>query len=252
MEEATVKHETDDQLRVIGGMIALALGAYVAGNVIAILVITVLQSVGIPVSDYPERLALISAFSLQGLGFGGVGLVYLMYSKDGSDLIQARIPDLSGVSYLIGGIVAVLIGWGGVTFVITQLGVDPAQSELIESGLQNPALLLLLVPVSILLVGPAEELLYRGIVQGTIKRVIGPVPAIIIASAVFASIHVFGLIGSPTEMLVTLSVIFVLALILGSLYELSGNLVIPAIVHGLFNAIQFLIAYSQVMGIAAP
>lgn len=222
MAEATVEHETDDRLLTIGGVIALAIGAYVVGNIVAVLLITVLKSMGIPVADYPERLALVSAFSLQGVGFGGVGLAYLAYT-DETGFVRTRVPDLSGLSYIVGGIVAVLIGWSGVTYVITQLGIDPAQSQLVESGLENPELLLLLIPVSILLVGPSEELLYRGIVQGKIKRVLGPVRAIIIASAVFASIHVFGLIGSPTQMLVTLSVIFVLALILGSLYELSDK-----------------------------
>lgn len=248
MIDTAVKHEQDNPLQTIGGVIALAIAAYVVGNIIAGVVVFALQSVGISVVGYPERLALVSALSLQGIGFGGMGLAYLSYTDGGYGLINVNIPDLSGITYLVGGIIAVLLGWAGVTFVITQLGIDPAQSQLIESGLDNPELLLLLVPVSILLVGPGEELLYRGIVQEKIKHVLGPVGAIIIASAVFSSIHVFGLIGSPTQMFVTLSVIFVLALILGSLYEISGNLLIPAVVHGLFNAIQFLVAYDQAVG----
>lgn len=248
MTDAAVKHEQVDPVQTIGGVILLAIAAYIVGNMIAGIVVFALQSIGIPVTGYPERLALVSALSLQGLGFGGMGLAYLAYTDEGFGLIKLHFPDLSGITYLIGGIIAVLLGWAGVTFVITQLGIDPAQNQLIKSGLDNPGLLLLLVPVSILLVGPGEELLYRGIVQEKIKHAIGPVGAIIIASAVFASIHVFGLIGSPTQMVVTLSVIFVLALILGSLYEISGNLLIPAVVHGLFNAIQFLVAYNQAVG----
>jgi membrane protease YdiL (CAAX protease family) len=247
MAEATIRRENDNWLLAIVRAIGLAIGAYAAGSIIARLMIVVLQSFGIAVLGYSGRSALVSAISLQAIGFGGVALLYIEYTERGRRLIRAHMPDLREFGYLVAGIIAVLLGWIGTTFVITRLGIRPAESTII-ANIQDPIFLLILIPVSIFIVGPAEELMFRGLVQGRIKRALGPVGAIIIASAIFASIHSVGLIGSPTQMIATLSVIFVLALVLGSLYELTGNLVVPAVVHGLFNSIQFFFAYLMAIG----
>nr|WP_233265024.1 CPBP family intramembrane glutamic endopeptidase [Halomarina oriensis] len=110
-------------------------------------------------------------------------------------------------------------------------------------------LLLLLVPLSLVLVGPGEELFYRGVVQGWLRESFGPVGAVLTASVLFASIHVPGLVGaSATSVVATLAIITFLAVYLGALYEYTGNLVVPALVHGLYNATQFLLAYGQATG----
>jgi membrane protease YdiL (CAAX protease family) len=244
---ATINRDTDDWLTAIVSAIGIAIVAYAVGNVIALLMISLLRSAGIAVADYPGRAALVSAIALQAIGFGGVALMYVEFTERGHELVRVHVPTLREVGYFIGGIVAVFLGLIAATSLIRLIGIQPAESAII-TGIRDPTLLLVLIPVSIVIVGPAEELLFRGLVQGRIKRAIGPVGAIVIASAVFASIHTFGLLGSPWQMIATLSVIFVLALILGSLYELTGNIVIPAIVHGLYNAIQFYLAYLQAVG----
>ncbi|RRJ32011.1 CPBP family intramembrane glutamic endopeptidase [Halocatena pleomorpha] len=240
--------ETSDRLQTVTTAIMIAIGAYVLGNIVASTVMYVLFLVGIPMEGYPERMAVLSTLTVQGVGFLGFGLVYLHYT-DQLDLLSIDRPSRSDIGYLLGGIVAILLSWRVIGIVFTQLlGIDPAESSFIEQGIQNPTLLLVLAPLSILIVGPGEELLYRGIVQGSIRRVLGPVGGILIASAVFASIHVFGLIGSPLETLATLLTVFVLALVLGTVYELSENLLVPALIHGLYNATQFLLAYQQATG----
>lgn len=248
MSAASVQSDTPSRLGTIVRAIVIAIGAYAIGNVVAVSILSILLLMGITVEEYPARMMLLSTFAVQGVGFIGFGLVYIHYSEQ-FDLLQVDPPDLSDVGYLVGGILAVLLGWQGIGFVFTQLlGIEPAESTIIEQGFQNPTLLLVLVPLSILVVGPGEELLYRGIVQGSIRRVLGPIGSILIASGVFASIHVFGLIGSPLETLATLLTVFTLALVLGTIYELSENLIVPALVHGLFNASQFLFAYQQATG----
>ncbi|PSQ47059.1 CPBP family intramembrane metalloprotease domain-containing protein, partial [Halobacteriales archaeon SW_7_65_23] len=88
-----------------------------------------------------------------------------------------------------------------------------------------------------LVVGPMEELLFRGIVQNRLRERFPAIPAIAIASAIFAAVHVVALAGSPTGMLVTVFILFFPATVFGTVYEFTGNLVAPALLHALHNSV---------------
>ena len=68
-----------------------------------------------------------------------------------------------------------------------------------------------------------------------------PVIAILLASGLFAVPHVFSLSGQGK--VVSVSIVFLLALVLGVSYEYSDNIVVPSVIHGTFNAVQFGGAY---------
>jgi hypothetical protein len=94
-----------------------------------------------------------------------------------------------------------------------------------------------------LVVGPAEELLVRGGIQGLLKRAWGPWPGIVGASALFGSLHY---IGSGSSALAYVVFSFLLGILLGYLYERTGNLIVPAVAHGGYNAVIYAIQYGQV------
>lgn len=121
-----------------------------------------------------------------------------------------------------------------------------AQNQIMTAGQQNPEVFLLLVPLSFLVVGPGEELVFRGLVQGTLRETLHPARAVVLASALFASIHLFSLTGEGK--LVYIGVAFVMALVLGAAYEFTGNLTVPAVIHGAYNAVQFAGAYLMATG----
>jgi hypothetical protein len=146
---------------------------------------------------------------------------------------------LGGLAVLFGTLYALSI-------VVSLLGASTAESSIVSTGRENPVYLLYLVPVTILLVGPTEELIFRGIVQGTIRRAYGPVVGVVGASLVFASIHLPSLLGDGQ--FATLAIIFTLGALLGTLYELTDNIVVPIVVHGLFNAVQFVGQYASQTG----
>jgi membrane protease YdiL (CAAX protease family) len=51
--------------------------------------------------------------------------------------------------------------------------------------------------------------------------------------------HIVALVGSLSAALVTISILTVPSLVFGALYEYSENFVVPALVHGLYNATLF-------------
>lgn len=91
--------------------------------------------------------------------------------------------------------------------------------------------------LAILFVAPGEELVFRGIVQGLFRQTDGPVPAILFVSVLFGVVHYVALAGSGkvTYIVVTL----LLGVLLGYVYERTENILVPVVVHGLYNAILF-------------
>lgn len=89
---------------------------------------------------------------------------------------------------------------------------------------------------AVVLVPPAEELLFRGLIYPSIKQTGRPLLAIWGTSILFAAIHF--------NMLAMIPLLFV-ALMLTLLYEATDNLLVPIIAHALFNLANFMIMTSQ-------
>lgn len=236
-----------DQLRSVSASIGLALGAFIIGNIIVVATGLTLEAVGIPVFSRPSRSLFLSTVLLQGVTFGGLALVYLRIRELGWEFIQIRIPDLRDVGVALGGFFILLTILFIVSSLLSYLGLESAQNQVVEIGQQNPVVFLLLVPLSFLLIGPGEELLFRGLIQGTLREAFHSVRAIVLASGLFAIVHIFSLSGEGK--LIYVGIVFALALVLGASYEYTDNLVVPSLIHGAYNAVQFGGAYFAATGL---
>lgn len=223
-------------LSVILAFLGLAVGA---GLVRAAGLLLDAASVSLPVGAG----IILSAVLLQGVAFGGVALVYLRIRGLGLEYIKIAFPDLRQAIWAASGYVLAIVGALGVGAVVVLSGLRPAQNQIAEVGQSNPEIFLLLIPISFLLIGPGEELLFRGLVQGTLREVFGPVGAIGLASVVFAAAHLTSLSGTLGGRIITIGLLLVPAVVLGVAYERTENLVVPALIHGAYNATLFTLAY---------
>ena len=84
--------------------------------------------------------------------------------------------------------------------------------------------------------GIGEELLFRGVIQAGLTGAWGPLPALIVASLLFGLVHAM----SWTYFLIT----FLAGLYMGLLYLWTGNLLVPMIVHFLYDwaALQYYVS----------
>lgn len=81
-----------------------------------------------------------------------------------------------------------------------------------------------------------EEVVYRGLLQDAIRRAgVKPWTAITIASAIFAVMHLSAA-PQPSAIPGLLASLFILSLGFGWAYEKSGCLLVPIVMHALFNA----------------
>lgn len=238
--------QSTSQIQSVFTALGLTFVSFAIGNVLVLIAVLALAGIGISITTRPSLQLLLSTVLLQGVAFGGVALVYLKIRDLSFEFVPFAIPNIRDVVVSVAGILLLLGLLMAASSVISYLGLDAAQNRIIEIGQQNPTVFLLLIPLSFLLVGPGEELLFRGLVQGTLRESFHPIRAVVLASALFASIHLFSLSGNGKW--VYIGLVFLLALVLGTAYEYTGNLTVPALVHGAYNAIQFASAYLAATG----
>lgn len=156
--------------------------------------------------------------------------------------IPVEVPSLTEVSYALGGTVAALVTVVLLSILIELLGVVPG-SVLGDMALADPTILLWIGVLSVVLVAPAEEFLFRGVVQGTLREAFGPWSAVAGASLLFGSLHLSNYTGVPEAVVAGAAIIVVTGSVLGVLYELTDNLAVPIIAHGLYNLVLSLLAF---------
>lgn len=233
-----------DQLRAV----AVAVGLGLAGPVLAVVLIL---AAGLSLSAANVSLSPLAGIAItlvltQVIGFGSVIVGYAYYRGYDLDALGVRMPTGLELGLIVGGGVGTLaVALIGAT-IVQALAIEGASNQAAEVGAENPEVFLLLIPAAFLVIGPCEEGLYRGIVQGRLREAVGPVPAISLAAALFAGIHVVALTGPTTARLVTIVLLLIPGLIFGVVYEYTENLVVAAGMHGVYDALIFVILYLTV------
>ncbi|MFC7185424.1 CPBP family intramembrane glutamic endopeptidase [Halorubrum yunnanense] len=225
---------------------ALLLGAL--GPAIALLSGGVVLGVNTVTGGLPLAASLALTLVLgQYVAFGGLALAYLAWrGLDRAGIVAylgVRRPSLKEIGLIVGSWALILVTIMAVSLVIQALGTETASNQSAELAMQNPAIIPLLIAASFLVIGPSEEILYRGVVQGRLRETLSPAPAILVASAIFAAVHVMALTGGLSGRLTTIAILFLPSIVFGAVYEYTENLVVPALLHGLHNAVIFTILY---------
>lgn len=238
--------QSRSRIRSVATAIGLTYSSTIIGGLVVLVATAILAVFGIDIKSRPSSRLLLNTVLVQGVTFGGLAALYLRLRNLDHDFVPVALPDKRDAAVSIVGILALFGLLFVASTVLSSLGLESAQNRIVTIGKQNPEAFLLLIPLSFLLVGPGEELLFRGIVQGTLRETIHPARSIVIASVLFASIHLFSLTGEGK--FVYVGIAFVLALVLGATYEYTDNLAVPAVIHGTYNAIQFAGAYLTATG----
>jgi len=251
-------------LRTVVALVA-ALGLGGGGLALGFVLVSIAAAVltlGLGVEISPAAVIVLSLVFVQGVGCAGVALAYLKLRPTVGPKIRSilgfegvpgpfdigvDLPDLREVAVVVGGYVLALGAAFTGSILIALLQVDTGTNQAAEIGMENPEVLLILIPASILLIGPGEELLFRGVVQGRLREVLGPLGGVLVASTVFAFLHWFALTGgSAAGNFAALGVLVGPALVFGAAYEFTDNIVVPALIHGIYNATLFTLLYAVI------
>lgn len=177
-----------------------------------------------------------ASYALVGYGFTKTG--------DGASLSPSwSLPDSRGWA-LVGLGTAGSVAFNRLVFAVGRhFGIDPVASVPTE-GL-TMALYLTLVPLLVLVVGPVEEYLFRGVLQSYLSESFSTWGAIGWTAVLFTVVHLPNALLAESvsfagsTLALSVPVWFGLGVAFGWLYEASETLVVPALVHGFYNVAVF-------------
>ena len=223
----------DNGIGRIGSSIVVIFAALIVASIFA----TSLTALGVELGLFSadstaER---VTSTILQFVGFLLAAVGYLAVTNEW-EILRIDTPSLQDVGLIASSAVALLALQYGLLFVLSQIGLSTGQNQATVPTGDPVVYYLALIVVSILVVGPAEEVLFRGVVQGGLRRAYSAGPAILIASALFGLVHVFAVLGTLDQQLTYAAVALMLGVGLGLLYEYTDNILVPSLAHGLYNA----------------
>ncbi|PSP95548.1 hypothetical protein BRC84_03010 [Halobacteriales archaeon QS_1_68_44] len=76
-----------------------------------------------------------------------------------------------------------------------------------------------------------------GVVQNRLRERLSAVPAVAVAGVLFAAVHVISAVGDPAAVGTLIVLLVPAGLVLGAVYEYTGNLVVPWLVHSTHNSV---------------
>lgn len=214
-------------LACVAGFVAGVVGLFPTRAVVSLLGVGGTDVVRVVSSNYIQ------------VGFAAFAVAYLALRRDPGRFVRVRRPTARDLAWIAGGYV-LTIG-AGVAFdaLISAAGLphpSPGGGEEFRLA-AHPALWPVAFVALYLFAAPAEELVYRGIVQGELRSAFGVAGCVVIGGALFGLLHL--LVGLLTPAVSLAGSLFwglsalVPGFIWGYAYERTDNLVVTSTVHAM-------------------
>lgn len=225
-----------EKLRAVGIAIGLTILAVLFSAVVGVLFAVPLFVLGF---EFESTVVFVTLLLGGQVGFFAAGYLYVRRYD-----LEVRTAQLNrrDLMYAGGGTVVALVFASVMGVVMEVIGLTP-ESVLEEFVTADPLILIWLALLSIVVVAPAEEYLFRGVIQGRLRKTFTPVGAILGASLLFGSIHFGNSVGSLGTVVGWALLIAGVGVIMGAIYERTNNLIVPIIAHAVYNFFLFIVGY---------
>ncbi len=186
-----------------------------------------------------------------GIGFVAVAVVTVLAIEGNLEWIDLRLLNRSDVVTVVAGIVGIIAIAGAVTVVYWLLDVPTTEHAVHRMGQEaGPEVVLIAIPLTWIGAVIGEELVYRNVIQKYLTERWTASAAIIASSAIFAVVHLPAFTpGAPVELGAAVLAVFTISLVLAVAYHRTGNVVVPMIIHGIYNVIIYVGIYAQLAGL---
>jgi len=231
-----MKKNEQTSVHMLFEVIGITLLAFIISVIVGIMFLIPLQLMGF---DIETTSVLIGIAIIGQLGFLFVAIFYI---RKRNIQVPIEMPSRSDIIHIAGGILLTLVTAIALSQILYFLDLMP-DSPMEEMAAADPRILLALAFLSVILVAPAEELLFRGAIQGRLRQRFGPIPSIMTASILFGALHLGNYTGALLPIIMGAMLITVVSLIIGTLYDRTDNLTVPITVHAIYNVVLLLISY---------
>lgn len=217
------------------------------GLMVGTLLFSILLGIGLFLTIDGQFL-LLGSVAISGIASAIMFALYISSKRDPWGYVD--IPNLSpralGIGVIFGGILVAV--QAGLTALFLSQGIGDAVGPLGSLVQQSDSVFLLwLIVVNVLLVAPAEELLYRNGIQKILATNHSASVAIIGSALIFSLPHLPNVIAGETiDVLAGLFGIFLNGIGYGIVYARWKRIDIPIVGHAVYNVGVFLFAHFQV------
>ncbi len=214
--------------------ITLVLGILMGGIIVAF----VMLGVGLDYQELSFPVVLLSILINEGV----ILAITLLFAKNESASLKKlglKKPSLKIIVIVsIAAVLLILLATSIFAIEETVLGPDPMAEDFATALLpRNIFQLVALIILSLVLVGPAEELAFRGFIQRGFENSFGRTRGLLLASVLFGLLHGLNSLRAIIPVSVT-------SLVLGYVWQKTdGNTTASAWMHGIYDAVTFAIAY---------
>ncbi|WP_436346450.1 CPBP family intramembrane glutamic endopeptidase [Natronorubrum sp. FCH18a] len=182
---------------------------------------------------------------LNFVGMALAGVIYLFATDRGLSWIDFRVPTRTDWKYLIGGSVGVIVFLYAISILFMVLDVPAAESQVMDIIGENQTMILIMIFIVFFFNAPAEEFLFRNVIQKRLYAGFNRMQAVLVTSTIFALVHLPMYLIAETMIatLASLTIMFGGSIIFGYLYAKTDNLLVPTAAHAVLNAFQFTMLY---------
>ncbi|WP_290819299.1 CPBP family intramembrane glutamic endopeptidase [Halovivax sp.] len=191
-------------------------------------------------------------FVLNFVGMAAAGAIYLSYTDRGWEYVDLRIPTRRDWLFAGLGIVASLLLYVAAVAAIALGNLPAADSGVVQFVGDDVRMIPILIAIAFLFNAPAEEFLFRNVIQKRLYDAFDRPIAVIVASAIFAIVHapVFAVFAdSALAVAVPLTIVFGGGVIFGYVYAVTDNLVVPTLAHAVYNSFIWVLLYLSMTGV---
>lgn len=200
-----------------------------------------------------SRVAVMLFLPLNFVGIAIAGFIYLKVTDRRREWLDLHLPSKRDWIWIVGGsVLAIVVLFAG------GLAMELADVDIPESPVlalvEGDVMLLSVMFVTVwLLNAPAEELVFRNIIQKRSYAAFSGVGAVLFTSLLFGLIHLpaYLALGATWDALaIPAGVLVIGSVIIGFAYLKTKNLVVPILIHAIYNSIQIgLLLIATILGI---
>lgn len=253
-DSAPVKKKTAHDWRMLFVLPVWVFVTFMASQLIVVMIISILAWVGLPIDNFlrPAAQQTVAALLVYVIAVAlTIGIPYLVRGQKVTLRLLGidRLPSWTDIGLAPVGFVAYLISTTVVMGVVVALisGFPATQAQDIGFQALGSQLDNLLAFLTLVVLAPiAEEILFRGYLYGKLKSHTPAIIAAIVASLLFAFVHLQWDVQNGVFVLTQFNVavdVFVLSLVLCALRSLTGSIWAGVLLHMIKNGIAYYILF---------